>query len=849
MRRVITLLLAALCLVSLGFEWEGRLGRLRRDLDAGDAARRREVVRLLGSYPAHEVGSAILGALDDTDAGVRAEAADAAGRTRLREAVPRLLDWLDDGDADVRTSAARALGRIQDSRTVAPLVRALGDSNVNVRKSAVQALATIGTPEVVVPLLGRLDDVDATVRIEAAEVLGLLGDPRAVVPLVGRARDDAPEVRMAVYAALGEIGDSRGLAALLMGLRDPVTDSQLVAIAALGRLGAQAAVDPLSAALTDPDPRRGRAVVAALGSIEGEKAAEAVMSALRQPRTRPLASDVLVNRAQRLRREDPEARDAFVVALTDSLAASASRAEATAIARVLSRILADAPVAAAAPALLAALGSDHGNQSELLTAAAATGAPEVLVPILAGLRSRDEGALEASLTALERYFERAEPDGRAADPLLAALGRVPAQLRIHVVNLLGTVRARRALPELRPLLDHPDRRLRRAAVEAIGTIGDPEGAAAILALLDDGDGQTRFEAARALGAAAGVDTVDALVERLADDAPTDRHAVIEALGAALSRLETTGELDRALAERARARLEAAARGDDDELAARSIDALGRWGADAGAPILASLFAHRHPARRRAAAQALGGIDTDASRSALRDALGRREDALRAAAVVALGTVGTSEDVPAIIALSAQARWPTQGAASFALARLARRDEAPAEVAGPALCALAARRGPYVRANVAMGLAALGLGACPRGGPSPEEWLDNRRAAPVQVAAARWLAAAAAAGTIDADEARQALDGCMDRALSDEVSATCASPELPPLDDEADIYAWSADGRTLLRDRLVALRLADGSVMLGRTDDNGHVRLTRAPKGRLVLDDPAATPLEPAASTD
>ncbi len=844
MRRLGTCLLVLLCLASLGFEWEGRLGRLRRDLANGDAARRREVVRLLGSYPASEVGDAIIDALDDPDAGVRAEAADAAGRVRLREAVPRLLDWLDDSDADVRTSAARALGRIGDARTVTPLVRVLGDSNADVRRAAVQALASIGTPAVVVPLLGRLDDTSATVRIEAAEVLGALGDPRAVVPLVGRARDDAPEVRNAVYAALGEIGDSRGLAALLMGLRDPVGDSQLVAIGALGRLGAESAVEPLVAALADPDPRHGRAVVAALGSIEGEAATRAVVQALAPPRTRALAADVLVSRARRLRRERPAERDAFVMTLAESLSAAENRGEATAIASVLSRILADAPVAAAAAPLLAALDSDLGNEGQLLTAAAATGAPEVLVPILARLRSDDEGALEASLDALDRYFERAPPDGRAADPLLSALGRVPHALRARVVRLLGVVGARRALPELRPLLNHPDPRLRRVAVEAIGAIGDPEGAEAILALLDDRDGRTRFEAARALGAAAGPDTVSALIDALGQSEPTDRHAVIEALGAALARLAAAGALEESVGARAREALAAAARGDDDQLAARAIDALGRWGAPEGAADLAALMTHPDPPRRRAAAHALGGIDVDASREALRGALDGDDEALRAAAAVALGTIGTRQDVAPMIALAERSRWPTQGAASFALARLARRGVAEAQTLGPALCALSAKRGPYVRANVATALAALGLGACPEG-PAPTDWLDNRRAAPVQAAAARWLAAAAAAGNADPEEARRALDACMDRALSDEVSATCAAPELRPLDAEADIYAWSADGTRLLRDRLVALRLSDGSVMLGRTDDNGHVRLSRVPAGRLVLDDPAATPLEPA----
>ena len=839
-RRCAVLALAALCLVSLGFEWEGRLGRLRRELDSSDAGRRREVVRLLAGYGADDVGDAILGALDDPDAGVRAEAADAAGRVQLRQAVPRLLDWLDDEDADVRASAGRALGRIGDARTVGPLVRALGDANTDVRRSAVRALALIGTAEVVVPLLGRLDDVDSEVRVDAAEVLGTLGDARAVVPLVGRARDDAPEVRMAVYTALGELGEARGLAALLIGLRDPVSDAQLIAIGALGRLGSPRAVDPLSTVLRDPDPRRARAIVAALGAIEGEAATRAILGALGEPRTRPVASDALVGRARRLGFGDPSAREAFVMELARILADETARARVLALGEVLSRILAEGPVPAAAPPLLAALSGGHRDAGHLLVAAAATGSPDALVPILSRLRVDDAVALGWSLAALERYFDNAPPDGRVADPLLSALGRVPPSDRARVVTLLGRVGARRALPALRPLLEHRNPALRRAAVQAIGAIGDPAGAPALLPLLDDRDPRTRFEAARAIGAAAGADTVAALSARLADDAPTDRHAVIEALGAALAR--HGHESDQAAV--ARAHLAAAARGRDDALAARAIDALGRSGAPAAAPILAEFIDHQNPRRRRAAAYALAGIDTDASRRTLRAALASAEDSLRAAAAASLGTVGTADDAATLIALAQSARWPTQGAAAFALARLARRGVAPRAEVVPALCALAASRGPYIRANVATGLAALGAGACPNG-PSPEDWLDPRRAAPVQIAAARWLAAGAAAGAIDADLAQRALETAGVRALSEEVSAACAAPDLVPLDSEADIYAWSADGQTLLADRLVALRLSDGSVLLARTDDNGHLRLAQAPAGRLVLDEPAATPLEPA----
>ncbi|HBQ13522.1 MAG TPA: hypothetical protein DEF51_21065, partial [Myxococcales bacterium] len=80
MRWVARLVLVVLALSSLGFEWEGRLTRLRRELTDPDPARRREVVQLLSSYPAAEVREPLLAALEDEDAGVRAEAAEAVGR-------------------------------------------------------------------------------------------------------------------------------------------------------------------------------------------------------------------------------------------------------------------------------------------------------------------------------------------------------------------------------------------------------------------------------------------------------------------------------------------------------------------------------------------------------------------------------------------------------------------------------------------------------------------------------------------------------------------------------------------------------------------------------------------------
>ncbi len=444
------------------------------------------------------------------------------------------------------------------------------------------------------------------------------------------------------------------------------------------------------------------------------------------------------------------------------------------------------------------------------------------------------------------YFERRGPDGRAADPLLAVLGRVKPRLRAKVVRLLGQVRATRALPEIRTLLDNHDSGLRLAAVQAIGEIGDPQGAGPLLRLLGDDDAHTRFEAAVALGKAASAQTVHQLVERLDAREPVDRQAVLVALGGALTRLGRGPHppLPLPVATEARRALVAAARSPDESLAAAALDALGRWGDAPTAPALAALLEARRPAQRREAAVALGAFDAPAARAALRSAVDGSDTspALLAAAAAALGEHGDATDVARLVRVAGGDAWPASAAAAFALARMARRG-VPLTDATPALCRLARSRHPYIRANVAVAMAAAGGAAC-QGGPDPKDWLDPRHAPAVRIGAVHWIATAAAAGHVSHKALTTLLTHCVRSDLASDVVDVCRDAAFPPLDDTVDAYAYGADGTHRLKDSLVALRLADGTVLLTRTDQNGHVRLAHAPRGPMVLADPTATPLEP-----
>ena len=834
MRPWLRALLFGLLVLTTGFEWEGRLGRLERELQNGDAQRRREVVRRMAAYAASEVERPLLVALEDSDVAVRLEAARTAGEVGLEAAVPVLREWMEAPDADLRAAAAAALGGIGDARPVGALVRALGDSDAAVRRAAVRALARLGTDEevaraVAVPLLARLDDESSEVRIEAAQALAAMRDVRAVVPLVGRARDPEPEVRVAVYRALGELGDPRAAAALIQSLRDDDDGARLAAIAALGRMRASAATPALRELAASRDGREAQAAVVALGRMSDDEAAlDGLVDALSRPETRRFASELLVQRGG----------SALTLDLARRLPETTTAAEAEGVASVLEARLLRAPHPEAAPALLVALERERGPETLVLRALATTGDRRVLVPILERLDAEDRVGTRAALGALERYFERNPSDGRAADPLLAMLGEVAPEDRVRVVRLLGHTGAGRALRALEPLLEHESADLRRAAVEAIGHIG-PGGARALMPLLDAEDARIRFEAARNVGSAADAQTTEELLRRLQAAPATDRHALLIALAEALRRVaEPGGGAPGSLAQRARVVLARLVHDRDDRLASRAVDALGRWGATR-----ALLEVAQQPGPRGLEATlALGRAPSSAPalaflRAGVRSGIETRRGGSEAA--LALGERGSAADASALIELAARGGWPASASAAFAVARLARRGDLSAEHL-PALCAAARqRRAPHLRANLVVALAAT-RGRC-EGGDAPlhpRTWLRQVHAPVVRSAAARWLAASYPA------EAEHELAGCVDEALAPEVREACSDPSLPPLEGDADVYVYGSDGTGLLREIVVGLRLADGSSYVVRSDANAHVRLEGAPRGALGLDDPLSAPLEP-----
>jgi HEAT repeat protein len=176
--------------------------------------------------------------------------------------------------------------------------------------------------------------------------------------------------------------------------------------------------------------------------------------------------------------------------------------------------------------LIAAL----GHWDAFLSGAAAWSLGEIgdgraVGPLIAAFRERRDYAVAWALGALR---------ARAAAGLLrAALAALPAagthdpdglEMRIALIDALGRVGDRRALPMLRRLLAAPDDDVRIGTAVSLSRLGDESGRAELLAALDGASQVARLAAAERLseqGDARGAAAAIAAYRRLAADRRID----------------------------------------------------------------------------------------------------------------------------------------------------------------------------------------------------------------------------------------------------------------------------------------------------------------------------------------
>ena len=798
--------------------WPDVAERVERDLAAPDPATRRAAAIELRSLGSARGAALAVTALSDPDDEVRLAAADAAIHLRAAGATEAVAGWMNAPDVRVRRKACEVARALPSPRAVAPLARTLGDPDAEVRAEAAEALGRQTSPEAVAPLLGRLDDPTPAVRIQIIAALARLGDARAVVPLVGKVEDSSPEVRQAVVRALGDLADARAAAALVLALRDQNPEVRRDALTALGRMRAADTIDAITPFVGDASPALRLAALIALGRIATPDGVRVLVASLG-------AHD---DDAGAL--EATPARDALVASgaaavpsLHALLAGSPSPQAATSAAWVLGALHAREE----APAIILAMRRGVLPTAAALHAIAGAGTGADVPVVLEFVADRSPLVRGEALSAALALLDPSLPDGRAVEPLAAALrdARPTPEERARIATLLGRTGAPRAAPLLVELTRAQDLALRIAAIDALGALGPSPATAApskqdatsaLLDALQARDAAVRLHAATALADAGGERARDALVAKLDGGDEIDRAAVLTALGGVLARIPNDASIVKL-----GAALALSAGPERDAI----IETLGRAALPSATALLAGLARSAEPADRRAAATVSAARSGDTG--LLRTLLADPDASVRAQAAWSLGALGDASDVSRLDAIARAADIDAATNAAAAIGKIAARAKR-SELAAP-LCALAADPRAFVRTNALAGLAR--AGGCGNGSPERDA-LEGDPSEDVRAAAALALAQHPSAAS------SQALERCARTDPSSAVSAKCravvAGVTLPVRTHAALVYVVPDGSDAPRPSTSYAMLFADGTLRAGTTDRRGAVFEPLAPEGEVSL---------------
>ena len=798
--------------------WPDVPERIARALASPDPQTRRSGALELRTLSLARATPLLAQALGDPDPEVRLAAADAAIRLHYAPATDAVLPWLGDRDTRLRVKACEVSRALPNLRTIPQLARALSDGEAVVRGPAAEALGAQASPDAVAPLLGKLDDPSPPVRIQVIRALARLGDGRAVVPLVGKVQDSVADVRKEVARALGDLGDGRAAQALMLQLRDNLVDVRVEAIRALGRLRAPDAVDVLAPLTVDRTPLLRQSAIAALGRIGSTDAVRTLIATLGQGDDAGASLD------------RTSVRDALVDAgakavpeLVAQLATPSSPAAAISAAWVLGALHAKTE----APAIILAMRRGTVPTTAALHALAGAGTAETVTVVLEFLVDPSPAVRAEARGAAFALLDPAHPDGRAVEPLAAALkdSRLgPAEVT-EIVRLLGRTGAPRAASTLSSLTSAKDDTLRLAAVESLGALGAAGADDVLLPLVSDPDAALRLRASVALARSGGPKARDGLVAKLDAVDETDRFAILTALGGILSRAPSAPalarlarELEVAAGPERDAVLEAIAQAKDPEATRLLIRVRSSNDVD-DRRMVASAFAARPPDEANAPL-ALLLTDTDAS--------------VRAQAAWSIGTTGDlalGRTLALAVAKGADIDLAINGTA--ALGRIAARAKNPA-LAAEWLCPLVTAQHRYVRSNALSGLAL--AGARCGDGTAERRALEDDESEDVRASAATALGR-----TPKGAEDRRVLDTCAAKERAGDVARRCHEPLVAPTELLPSLaYVLNDAGSAPVPRIAYTLLLADGLLRVGTTDRRGAVFDPAAPRGPLTLRRPSAS---------
>ncbi len=419
------------------------------------------------------------------------------------QAVIPLTYLLTDEDRSIRILAAQALGKFEDRRAVEPLIAALFEEKFwDVRDEIVEALRVIGDPAAVnelilllendkddlslkqftawalkkfgweqlsgeqqasvcilrdewdgivplggaavKPLVNAVKNGTQHVRRIAAESLGKIGDPAAISALSQLMDDDEAAVRMASAAIIEQLAKDRNDEKLQA--KALIAQEKWSAITTIG----PGAFDMVFEASKSREPAIRFQAIRALGSIAGNRAIAALSQYLRD-------GDVYIRRAAAEgleRAKEPKTASVLVALLHDE----------------------DSEVRHSVARALKKIEWKPSNREQHVALAVAAGdwmdAAKLGQPAVAPLLKAFEDATHRT-KVMGALVELGEPTVEPLIELLQTEGNSPAaaSLRFSVVETLGKIGHRKAIPALEKIMSDPELAIRRAAVDALRNLG------------------------------------------------------------------------------------------------------------------------------------------------------------------------------------------------------------------------------------------------------------------------------------------------------------------------------------------------------------------------------------------
>ncbi|RJQ51797.1 MAG: HEAT repeat domain-containing protein [Nitrospiraceae bacterium] len=429
----------------------------------------------------------------------RAFAAEKLGQIGSSKAVPVLLSIIRDvnnEDEDVRNTSLRALGKIKDMGAVPFLIEALGYPETWLPPRVGEILVNIGE-ESVEPLKKELKNFQSESRRGwAAEILGWLEAKSAAPALIESLFDVSPEVRAKAAGALGKIKSERAISRLTeLLISEPVPYVRTRVSQALGAIGNPSVIHYLVNILKDPEWWVRVRAVEALEHI-GEQSIPSLLVALED--------------------EDAEVRKRAALALE----------------RIgyIEKIINE-------------YGQDKYKPGlrKILFLVAQAGVIESLSEKL----TNSEGPLKMRLVRLLGEAKTAE----AAEPLIELLKTAPDwNLRARIIQSLGRIGAKQAVPLLIGSLKDNEYWVRKASVEALGLLEAAEFSGDIAAILEDPNPLARESALSALSMLKVTDHWEKIEKLLYDPSPAVRSAalrVMRELGIVTDKQKIIGVLNEA----------------------------------------------------------------------------------------------------------------------------------------------------------------------------------------------------------------------------------------------------------------------------------------------------------------